>query len=193
MANRAYLYTVSNDFSKIRDVSEIRSEVPLFFKILLGVDTRLENSQIWTYEQPIAISGDFEKGLAKYDAFLEYLKTQPGIDAERISEYQAATTKFFAEQAERKLDRFFMEGGEAYDLVAFEDYTIEKENEYQYLLTRQISSEISEILQNKPEDIFALTEKYDWIQEIKDSLETLEPYWTHVTYFSFNKSGLEEA
>ncbi len=177
----------------MRDVSEIRSEVPLFFKILLGVNTKLANSIIWDYEHPIAISADFSAGLAKLDAFYEYLKTQSNIDAEKINEFQKVTREFFEKNPERKLDLFFMEGGEVYDLVAFEDYTIEKENEYIYLLSMQISNDINEILQNRPANVFDFTERYTWLNDIKENLDSLEPYWTHVTYFSFNSSGKSEA
>lgn len=189
MANRAYLYSVSKDFSIMRDVSENPSEIPLVYKILLGVNTKLEESKIWNYEAPIAISADFSAGLSKLDAFYEFLKTQSTIDTEKISEYQKNTREFFEKNPERKLDLFFMEGGEVYDLVAFEDYTIEKENEYNYLLSMQISADINEILQNQPENLFEHTERYTWLNEIIENLNSLEPYWTHVTYFSFNSSG----
>lgn len=189
MANRAYLYAASKDFSIMRDISENPSEVPLVYKILLGVNTKLEESKIWNYEQPIAISGDFSAGLAKLDAFYEFLKTQSEIDATKISEFQKNTKEFFEKNPERKLDLFYMEGGEVYDLVAFEDYTIEKENEYIYLLSMQISADIDEILQNRPANLFDLTERYTWLNDIQENLNSLEPYWTHVTYFSFNSSG----
>ena len=83
-----------------------------------------------------------------------------------------------------------MEGGEAYDLIATEEYPIEDENQYNYLSSMKISQDISEILQIRPANVFDLEEKYTWLGEIKENLDVLEPYWTHVTYFSFNKTGV---
>lgn len=189
MANRAYLYTANKDLSILRDVSENRSEIPLAYQILLSVDTKQENSQIWTYEQPIAISANFEGGIARLDAFYDYLKTQSSIDTTKISEYQAEMHRFFEEHADRKLDRFFMEGGEAYDLIASEEYTIEKENEYQYLMSMQIGSHLATILTEQPDNLFAHKETYKWLAGIQEDITCLEVYWSKVTYFSFNKTG----
>lgn len=188
MANRAYLYSSDKEFKKIRDLSEWKNDVPLFYKVILGADTKICQSRIWDYEQPICISGDMKAGLDKLNAFYNYLKTQSSLDSSKIETYQNTTNEFFGKHPDRILDLFFMEGGEVYDLIATETYTIEKENEYVYLTTLQISANINEILATKPDNLFEYVDKYPWIKDIQKDIECLEPYWTHVTYFSFNKT-----
>lgn len=188
MANRAYLYSANTDLSKLRDISEHRSDVPLVYKILLGINPALSESKIWGYEHPIAIKADFKKGLQRLYDFYDYLTTQEGLDKGKIATFKKDTQDFFQQHEDRVLDLFFMEGGEAYDLIASENYPIEKENEYVYLTIKSISANIAEILTQKPQHIFENIEKYPWLKEIKADINVLEPYWTHVTYFSFNKS-----
>ena len=186
MANRAYLYSANTDLSKLRDISEYRSDVPLVYKILLGINPALSESKIWGYEHPIAIMADFKKGLQRLYDFYDYLATQEGLDKGKIGTFKKDTQDFFQQHEDRVLDLFFMEGGEAYDLIASENYPIEKENEYVYLTIKSISANIAEILIQKPQHIFENIEKYPWLKEIKADINVLEPYWTHVTYFSFN-------
>lgn len=190
MANRAYLYSADKELKVIRDISEWRSEVSLLYKIVLGVNTKVCNSQIWNYEKPICISGEMKAGLDKLNAFYNYLKTQSQLDVAKIEEYQKTTNSFFEEHPDRLLEIFFMEGGEVYDLTATDNYPIEKENEYVYQDTLLISANINEILETKPVNLFEHTEKYKWVDNIKKDISCLEPYWTHVTYFSFNKTGV---
>ena len=55
------------------------------------------------------------------------------------------------------------------------------------LLIKQISSHIEEILETRPTNLLDYSEKYKWLSEIIENLDCLNPYWTTVTYFSFNK------
>ncbi|MCE3226891.1 MAG: hypothetical protein K0S32_1442 [Bacteroidetes bacterium] len=187
MANRAYLYSATNDFSKLRDLSESRHPIPLIYRIILGADTKLSNSRIWDFEHPIAIQGDFAKGLNRLYEFYSYLETQAGFNSSEIAEYKKQTKEFFEKQSDRVLDLFFLEGGEVFDLIADID-PIEKQNESLYEEIVSISKDITEILAKKPESIYGFKDAY-WLRELKEDPKILEPYWTHVTYFSFNKSG----
>jgi len=64
MANRSYLYSTNKSWVKKRDLSEFPSEIPLFHKILLGVDTERISSHIWIEcEYPVAYLGAFRKGV----------------------------------------------------------------------------------------------------------------------------------
>ncbi len=76
MANRAYLYTANQELTLLKDVSEWNYEIPLMYKIVLGVNPEILNSKIWDYQYPIAIQGDFQEGLDKWYLFLKYLKNQ---------------------------------------------------------------------------------------------------------------------
>lgn len=189
MANRAYLYAADRELNVLRDVSEWRSEVPFFYRIVLGVNTKLCHSQIWSYEKPICIMGDMKAGLERLDAFYEYLKTQSWVDALKIETYQRDTREFFAKHPERVKDVFFMEGGEAYDLVGSDTYPIEKENERVYNDVLLIAGQLSEIIASKPANLLEHAARYGWLADLQKDIAYLEPYWTHVTYFSFNKTG----
>jgi hypothetical protein len=189
MANRAYLYTCNRERTLLRDVSENRNDVPLVYQILLGTNTEMLPSKLWEYEYPIALQADFKSGLQRLYDFYDFLLTQKAIDASLITKYKKDTQDFFVEHPDRVLDCFYMEGGEAYDMISSENYPIEKENEYQCLKSRAIAFDIQTILAAKPENIFDLSEQYDWLAEVQKDLAVLEPYWTYVTYFSFNKTG----
>lgn len=186
MANRAYLYSANKELTKFRDVSEFPNEIPLFYKIILGSETQMSTSKIWNFELPIVIKSDFKSGLKKLYDFLEYLKTQSGIDPETITGFIQETKDFFEKYPERELDLFFMEGGEVYDLVG-DIYPLEEQNEALYDEIISISKDIDEILEKKPENVFDFNNIY-WLQEIKNDINTLSVYWTYVSYYSFNKS-----
>lgn len=187
MANRAYLYSASEDLRKLRDLSESRYPIPFFYKVLLGEDTSVCNSRIWEYEHPIAIKGDFQKGLEKLYVFFDYLQTQKEIDKEAIARFQAETKAFWEKEKERMDKYFFLEAGEIFDLTASEDDPIETQNEDLYKEIVDISQVISQILAQKPQDMFAFSNAY-WLKSLKKEKEFMSVYWTHVTYFSFNKS-----
>lgn len=79
-----------------------------------------------------------------------------------------------------------MEGGEVYDLIG-DKYPLEEQNDALYNEIINISKDIDEILEKKPENVFDFKDIY-WLQEIKNDITTLSVYWTYVTYYSFNKS-----
>lgn len=186
MANRTYLYSANKELNKFRDVSEWANEIPLFYKIVLGSETGTSTSKIWNFELPIVITANFQKGLNKFYDFLDYLQTQPHLDAEAIQSYRQETKDFFEKYPERELDLFFMEGGEVYDLIG-DMYPLEEQNNALYNEIINISKDIDEILEKKPENVFDFKDIY-WLQEIKNDITTLSVYWTYVTYYSFNKS-----
>lgn len=187
MANRAYLYSASEDLSKLRDLSESRYPIPFFYKVLLGEDTTVCNSRIWEYEHPIAIKGDFQKGLDKLNAFFDYLQTQDKVDKAAIAGFQAETKAFWEKEKERVDKYFFLEAGEIFDLIASEDDPIERQNADLYKEIKGISQLITQILAEKPKNVFAFSDVY-WLKSLKKEKDYLAVYWTHVTYFSFNKS-----
>lgn len=186
MANRAYLYSKDKNLPKLRDLSESTYPFPLTYKILLGCDTKMVDSKIWNYDHPIAISGSFNEGLNKLYLFLDYLKTQSGIDIEKIETFKNETETFFTNHPDRKLDLFFLEGGEIFDLSGDID-PLEDQNEWLFSEINSISKEINEILKSQPTDVFSVYNS-TWLQDLKKDIDLLEPYWSHVTYFSFNKS-----
>lgn len=186
MANRAYLYSANSDLTKLRDLSESRFPFPFFYKVVLGEDTSICESQTWEFDKPIAIKGDFTKGLQKLLAFYDYLQTQSGIDTLAIAKFKKETTDFFEKEKERINQYFFLEGYEIFTMICNAD-EIPQENAYLYEDIVGISAQINEILATKPADVFAFSEA-TWLHEIKKDIEFLSVYWTHVTYISFNRS-----
>ncbi|MCU0437278.1 MAG: hypothetical protein MUC49_05140 [Raineya sp.] len=185
MANRSYLYTTNKDFTKIRDVSEWKYEVPLFYKVLLGCDTQICESLIWNYKHPIAIKGDFKKGLQKLYDFLSYLKTQGVLNEKSLEQFIKETQDFFEENKDRKLDYFFLEAGEVYSMMSdigpIEDHI---RILHQYIIS--ISEDIDNILSEK-NDVLDF-KKISWLGHPKRFTNSISVYWTDVTYFSFNNS-----
>jgi hypothetical protein len=186
MANRAYLYTANKEINQLRDVSEFPSNIPLQYKILLGVNTKQEKSRIWGNETPIAISGDFKLGLEKFYNFYAYLITQNRIDTEKIEKYIKETKDFFKKYPDKKLDLFFIELGEIYDLLP--EFKLADLNDDVFRSINAISSDIDKILEDKPSNVFKETSKYPWLEQALDNPEILETYWRWITYFSFNES-----
>lgn len=187
MANRAYLYAARKDFKKIRDLSEAKYPIPLAYKILLGVDTELCNSELWNYEQPIAIRANMEKGLERLYEFYEYLETQPNINRTAIITYKKEARDFFKKHSDRVMEYFFLEVGEIFDMTA--DITpIETQNKALFDEINNIAADIVDILEKKPARLFNYKTS-PWLLELQKDAIALSCYWTHVTFYSFNKSG----
>lgn len=186
MANRAYLYSANKEFTKLRDLSEWKSAIPLFHKIVLGSNTQLSDSKIWNYEHPIGIKGDFKTGLQKFYDFLDYLATQTVLNTEAIIKAKHETMTFFEQHKERMLDLFFLEAGEVFDLIGDID-PIEEQNESLYKEILSISTDIDDILNKKPDNVFDFKHSY-WLQALRKDINLIQVYWTYVTFFSFNKS-----
>jgi hypothetical protein len=186
MANRAYLYTANKKINKLRDVSEFPANIPLQYKILLGVDTKQEKSRIWGNESPMAISGNFKSGLKKFIDFYEYLKTQDKIDKNILDQYIKKTNDFFEKYPDKKLDLFFVELDEIYDLIP--ELEIDFMNNDVFNSICAISKDIDEILRERPKNVFKENGKYLWLDKVIDEPEILETYWRWINYYSFNES-----
>ena len=184
MANRAYLYSANEDFTQIRDLSESRYPIPFFYKIVMGEDTSICESQIWDYPQPIAIKANFEKGFNKLLALFDYLQTQKELDSAAIAQYRKETTDFFEREKGRIHTYFFLEGSEIFELLG---EPIELLNSDLYNDILAISAQVNDILANKPLDVFAFSEAA-WLHAMKKDVSFLSVYWTHVTYISFNRT-----
>jgi uncharacterized protein YkuJ len=187
MANRAYLYSARKDFKKIRDLSEGKSPISLVYKILLGVDTELCNSELWNYEHPIAIRSNMEKGLERMYEFYEYLETQPNINRTAIVTYKKEARDFFHKHGDRVMEYFFLEAGEIFDMTADVE-PIEKQNKALFNEITSIAADIVDILEKRPARLFNYKTS-PWLLELQKDAIALSCYWTHITFYSFNKSG----
>lgn len=119
MANRSYLYAISNNVGEedkiIHGISECGYDIPLSYKILVSQDSKIVESIIWDENSAIAIQGDFNKGRQKLYDFLNRL-TEYGIFEKSELAQQIAKTKEFLDSAEKASDIFHLENGELYDM-----------------------------------------------------------------------------
>lgn len=186
MANRAYLYSADQELSRLRDLSESRTPISLIYKIILGIDTEITNSKIWNYEYPLAIKGNFQKGLERLYNFYDFLKNQSDFSSEKIDSYKKVTQSFFEKHEDRRGEYFFLEAGEIFDLMADLE-PIENQNKMLYKEICDISDDINTILSEKPSSIFEFKDTH-WLNKLKKNHQLIEPYWAQVSYFSFNQT-----
>jgi hypothetical protein len=185
MANRSYLYSADKEFKKINDLSEANYSIPLDFQILLSADTQVCNSRIWDNPDPIAISGDFKKGLKKLYDFMEYLSTQNIPDKQSLIEKMAETKQYFLD-AKKHSDLFLLEAGEVLDM---NDQPIVEQNLELKNDIIKTGIDVNEILEKRPADLFKFSNAH-WIQMLKKNGSAELPlYWANVLYFSFNASS----
>lgn len=187
MANRAYLYVINKNETRIGDASEYPYDIPLFYKILLSEETELVESYIFGVKDLIAYKGSFDKGKNKYIAFLEYLYTLPNIDKEQIKKYINETINFFKTQRLGEWDKFLLEPGEYFDLLT-DQFSLTNQGKLTLTEINEIGSDIDEILTNKPMDFLTRPSSKYWIKELQEDIKNIAPYWSEVCYFSFNSS-----
>jgi hypothetical protein len=186
MANRSYLYSTNKSWVKKRDLSEVPSDIPLFHKILLGVDTERISSHIWIYcEDPVAYLGKFGKGLKKYLNFLSYLEKLPTVDKGLIASYKEITNRFFEQFPDKKSVSFILEPGEIFELT---DEPLEEQAQDLFDEIIAISEDIDEILKNKRHNVFETENKKYWISRLQKDLTTIAPNWNEVCYYSLHQA-----
>lgn len=89
MANRSYLYacneipgTSATPEKNLIGLSESNYEIPLAYKVLLSPNPSTCRSRIWHSEEHLAITGDYDTGLAALSQFLAKItlsQVQPAI------------------------------------------------------------------------------------------------------------------
>lgn len=186
MANRSYLYSMNKSWVKKSDISEFNQEVPLLYKILIGVETELTKSWIWKdYEYPIAFIANFRKGLKRYINLLEYLAIITEEHQEKFESYIKITNDFFEKNPEKKSVLFFMEPGETFELIS--DLESPKDQAVNLFEEIQcISKDVDSFLGLKKKELLKGEFDNSLINKLLESPEVLEPVWQEVCYYSFN-------
>ena len=173
---------------KIRDVSESSAyPFPLMYQIVVSVDTEMCKSEIWNGEKKIALKGQFNEGPQRYYDFLDYLKTQSSFDARAIEGYERDTKSFFAKNRDRVNDIFLWEPGEITNMFVDEHFDIEDETHLVHNSIDILSRDLENILKQRPENLFEFCDS-DWLKFLKEDVTLIEPYWSEVLYYSFNKT-----
>ncbi|KOY84916.1 hypothetical protein AD998_01000 [bacterium 336/3] len=186
MGKRSFLYSANQSFTKLRDLSECKNSIPFFYKIILGVDAEICKSQLWeNYAHPIAIKGDFIKGLQFFYDLLDYFKTQKQIPQELLEKSLSDTKKFFEENPDRISDYFFLEAGEIFDNGEGDIYT---QNRDLWDDIIYVHKSLKELLIKKPLNMFE-NPIHSWFYDIKDNPEEhLIVNWKSATFYSFNNT-----
>jgi len=184
MANRTYLYSVNRSYMKIRDLSEHPSEITLFYKVLLGVKTQIDDSRLWYSEGFKAITGDCRAGLKRYYKFLEYLKTLSWTNNDLLDEFKNETDEFFEENPKSKSVSFLLECEEIF--ILDDEETPNKQNAALAREIRGISKDIEQLLKSK-EDFKEWSKKKSWLWELEKDLNILKPTWQTICYYSMNR------
>jgi len=188
MANRSYLYSMNKSWVKKSDLSEFNQEIPLFYKILLGVETEITKSWIFKdYEYPIAFIGNFRKGLKRYLNLLEYLQIVSDEHKDTFESYSTLTQEFFEHNPGKKSVLFLLEPGEIFELIAdMESPKDQAENLLSEIET--ISKEIEAFLGIKKRSLRKEPLNQVLINEWLNNPLLLQPYWQAECYYSFNHS-----
>ncbi len=123
MANRSYLYTIAfdpterkkNATDRIASIAEYNYSIPLAFQILASQDPKISSSIVWDYEHPIAIVGNYAKGVAKLFSFLDEVKAKNLFPEKELSE-QIEKTKTFLSRTDRTQEFAILECGEIFEM-----------------------------------------------------------------------------
>lgn len=174
MANRSYLYSIDFDSTKKDNkegkaigLSEYAYAIPLSYMILVSQDTKLSNSIIWEYENPIALVGDFEKGEKRLFALLDIL-LKKGIFNRDLLEKARAETKEFLDTHKSKY--ILLECGEIFEMDD-EDIVTQNEDLYENL-EMNIKEEV-DLLVDLQEDINVIDAKIAKLSKPKNFLVKL--------------------
>ena len=178
---------MNKSWVKKSDLSEFNQEVPLFYKILLGVETEITNSWIFKeLDYPLAFIGNFRKGLKRYLNLLEYLQIVSEEHQGTFESYITQTQEFFDQNPGKKSVLFLLEPGEVFELIA--DVEPPKDQAKDLLgeiasLAKVIEAFLSIKKRSLPkEPLNAL------INEWLNNPLVLQPYWQEECYYSFNHS-----
>ena len=122
MANRVYLYTISNiKDKKAKGISEWEYSIPLAYDILVSANTISTFSRLFEFESDLAIIGDFNSGVDLLHNFMKTLIDQnvcyPDGTPCLIPEIMEETMNFLHNDKNSEA-YFLLEPGEIFDMDA---------------------------------------------------------------------------
>lgn len=115
MANRSYLYAGnglghdggSPEHRRITGISEWNYDIPLIYKILMSGNPRIVQSSIWVDAGNIAITSNYDLGVARLSQFLDRITLPEALELKQEA---------LAFLAENRREDFLLECGEIYDM-----------------------------------------------------------------------------
>ena len=182
MANRSYLYTVSEvpDYRKggqvltVKGLSEYKSGIPPVFLLLLGDNTIVCNSLIW---DSYAVSGDYDQGVKNLEKFTE-LMLKKGVQNPEAFERVSKEAINYLNRQDIRQKFSLLEYGEIYQEIGYDEQAL-KENiilKWKDLLVALHNENLTKFNEYIGDDILT-----HW--EDKAGID----YWEEVLYFHFSK------
>ena len=96
MANRSYIYARNSNLSNVIGVGEASYDIPLVFKLLVSENVQMVKSEIFEYDDLVALQGDYEGGLKRLYSFLEDLSSKKMVDDLELKGKIEKIKNFFA-------------------------------------------------------------------------------------------------
>ncbi|MEM8535949.1 MAG: hypothetical protein AAGF95_34295 [Chloroflexota bacterium] len=184
MANRSYLYsidtkpTTDNSSNKIIGLSEWNYIVPLSHQILLSGKPQKCKSVIWDGDEQVAIVGNYEEGLQKFELFCTQLTS---IQTDFTPVCQEALE--FLRQPANKQAFFLLEAGEIF-MMGDDDLATQSEALFRSIL--DIDKEIALLLEKLKKQTYNPSTKHLSKTEQNQMLyEFGLDNWSNVLYFDF--------
>ncbi|NOK63928.1 MAG: hypothetical protein GFH27_549319n108 [Chloroflexi bacterium AL-W] len=191
MANRGYLYSINakptadESNPKIIGLSEWSYIVPLSHQILLSGAPQQCRSVIWDGDEHIAIIGDYEEGLQKFELFCTQLTS---LLPDLTPVCQEAVE--FLRQPANKQAFFLLEAGEIF-MMSDDELSTQSETLFQSIL--DVDKEITLLLEQLKTQTSHSSTKHQTRTEQNQMLYELGlDNWFNVLYFDFGERAASE-
>ena len=168
MANRSYLYSldVFPNYLKPRAIglSESEYNIPLIYRILVSSAPQATESILFSGQEKIAITADYDGGVRKLEEFFSKLPQEYKEKADNV-------IKFLKDYKNRQL-YIHLECAEIFEMEAESDDELEKKN-----------AELVEEIKNIDEEIKKALKRIHYDGDTFDVRELEAEYWTNTLYF----------
>lgn len=169
MANRSYLYSLDifPNYMKPRAIglSESEYSIPLIYRILVSSAPQATESILFSGQEKIAITADYDGGVRKLEEFFSKLPEEYKEKADNV-------IKFLKDYKNRQL-YIHLECAEIFVMEAESDDELEKKN-----------AELVEEIKNIDEEIKKALKRIHYDGDTFDVRELEAEYWTNTLYFT---------
>lgn len=169
MANRSYLYSLDifPNYLKPRAIglSESEYSIPLIYRILVSSSPQATESILFSGQEKIAITADYDGGVRKLEEFFSKLPEEYKEKADNV-------IKFLKDYKNRQL-YIHLECAEIFEMEAESDDELEKKN-----------AELVEEVKNIDEEIKKALKRIHYDGDTFDVRELEAEYWSNTLYFT---------
>lgn len=169
MANRSYLYSldVFPNYMKPRAIglSESEYSIPLIYRILVSSSPQATESILFSGQEKIAITADYDGGVRKLEEFFSKLPEEYKEKADNV-------IKFLKDYKNRQL-YIHLECAEIFEMEIEDEDELEKKN-----------AELVEEIKNIDEEIKKALKRIHYDGDTFDVRELEAKYWSNTLYFT---------